>query len=79
MTTNSVFALKIRIKTSEVLLAKPKASGAGALGSKGRSFRRRWSKVRASWVEALGNVNENFIILNCFLTWFTKGGILYKG
>ena len=71
MTRNGVFALKIRIKTNEVLLADPKASGAGALGSKGRSLRHRWSKVRASWVEALGNVNENSIVLNCYLIWFT--------
>ena len=71
MTRNGVFALKIRIKTSEVLLVKPKASGAGALGNEGRSLRLHRAKVRASKIEALGIVNENSIILNCNLTWFT--------
>ena len=71
VTTNGVFAHKIRIKTSEVLLAQPKALRDEALSCEGRSLRLHRAKVRASKIEALGIVNEAPIMYNCNQTWFT--------
>ena len=46
-------------------------SGVGGAASVGRSPGLRGSEVRASRVEALGFVNENYIMYKCNLTWFT--------